>query len=161
MLRLFSAPSLAAVLGLGGLAMAQDDLIVDPWRHAISSALASATTPSPGADRTTRPVGVAAFPIEEPGLSAPGPSVEPLGPPLNLATDPWTVAPVEPTVTDRVADPWAGTRLGAKDQRAERHSVAHRGHTDWAREIDEIVDPWSKGPLAVINDPLIVDPWAR
>jgi hypothetical protein len=158
MLRLFSAPSVAAVLGLGGLAMAQDDLIVDPWKRAVSSVLESRRTTAPANDRT-RPVGVASFRVDdEPGAKT-GPAVVPLGPPLNLAVDPWAVVPVEPTFSDRVVDPWAGSRLSSSQ--TARVAAMRRGHSDWAREIDEIIDPWAKGPLAVVTDPLIIDPWAR
>ena len=76
-----------------------------------------------------------------------------------LTVDPWAVAPVEPALPSKIVDPWTGSRLATRagGPRTERR----RGHTDWARAIDEIIDPWSKGPLAVVTDPLIVDPWAR
>ena len=88
-----------------------------------------------------------------------GPSVEPLGPPLVLTLDPWAVVPVEPVLTDKIVDPWTGSRLATRGTRSP--TTTRRGHTDWARAIDEIIDPWAKGPLAVVTDPLIVDPWAR
>jgi hypothetical protein len=78
---------------------------------------------------------------------------------LTLTVDPWAVVPVEPAITDKIIDPWKGSRLASRADSRPRERP--RGHTDWARAIEEIIDPWSKGPLAVVTDPLIVDPWAR
>jgi hypothetical protein len=156
MLRVFSAPTLSAVLGLGGLALAQDGLIVDPWQRPAAKVVTSAPLPA-GADRTGS-AGAGAPERESEGMP-PSPSVEPLGPPLALTVDPWAVVPLQPALPDKIVDPWKGSRLAshAHGTPTERR----RGHTDWARAIDEIIDPWSKGPLAVVTDPLIVDPWAR
>jgi hypothetical protein len=156
MLRVFSAPTLSAVLGLGGLALAQDGLIVDPWQRPAAKAVTSAPLPA-GADRT-RSAGARA-PERESEVATATPSVEPLGPPLTLTVDPWAVVPVEPALADQIVDPWKGSRLAG--HAPGRPTERRRGHTDWARAIDEIIDPWSKGPLAVVTDPLIVDPWAR
>ncbi len=156
MLRVFSAPTLSAVLGLGGLAMAQDGLIVDPWQRPASKAVEIPPLPA-GTDRTQSAGTTTTDPASE--IAKASPSVEPLGPPLNLTVDPWAVVPVEPVLTHKIADPWRGSRLAGRG--SARPTERRRGHTDWARAIDEIIDPWSKGPLAVVTDPLIVDPWAR
>jgi hypothetical protein len=157
MLRIFSAPTLSGVLGLGGLALAQDGLIVDPWTREVSRDTAAATAPV-GADRTRQ--ARSGSPVDsQPEVANAGPSVEPLGPPLVLTLDPWAVVPVAPVLTDKIVDPWTGSRLATRATRGPL--TTRRGHTDWARAIDEIIDPWAKGPLAVVTDPLIVDPWAR
>jgi len=151
-----SARWVVALGAVGGLAYAQDALIVDPWKHAVSALF---TTPSSAPQGETRAVGVASFPIEPGGAqvhaSTAAPAVVPVGPPLvDAPVDPWvslSVGPVAPT--DSIVDPWASTPARAEASR--------RPATDWAFRIREIVDPWSRGPIAFAQrDPLIVDPWA-
>jgi hypothetical protein len=148
-----SARWVAALLAVGGLALAQDRLIVDPWKHAVS-----ALFPTPKSEplpASTRAVGVASFPLEP----ATGPlAVVPVGPPLvDAPVDPWAavvVAPIAPA--DDVVDPWPGSP--ARADAATSRQVAG----EWAWRIREIVDPWARGPVAFASrDPLIVDPWAR
>lgn len=134
------------VLGAGGLAAAQEGLIVDPWAHAVSALLPSKAAPAPAPAKLG--VGVASFPIEH---SAP--AVVPVGPPLREGTvdphAPLAVGSVEPL------DPWIEAAPAAEPT---PHRVTP---TQWAWQIREIVDPWAKGPLAVAaTDPSIVDPWA-
>jgi hypothetical protein len=157
MTRRVSIPLFVAVLGLGGLALAQDGLIVDPWTHPSLPSLDDAMKPSPGAKRAPeRPVGVAAFPIDDGSRS---PSVVPVGPPLDPRANAGAVVPMGPANRDGLVDPWAEqTRHPTDSDRRARLALAHH---DWAWEIQEIVDPWAKGPVAVSTDPLIVDPWAR
>ncbi|HEX5099650.1 MAG TPA: hypothetical protein VFV94_09135, partial [Polyangiaceae bacterium] len=82
--RFASARWVAALLALGGLALAQDRLIVDPWKHAVSALLPE---PKSEALPTTRAVGVASFPVEAPKGA---PSVVPVGPPIvDAPVDPW------------------------------------------------------------------------
>lgn len=153
--RFASARWVAALLALGGLALAQDRLIVDPWKHAVS-----ALFPQPKSEAlpTTRAVGVAAFPVEAPKSA---PSVVPVGPPIvDAPLDPWAavvVAPIAPTDgTDGIIDPWTGSP--ARTEAATNRRAAG----EWAWRIREIVDPWARGPVALASrDPLIVDPWAR
>jgi hypothetical protein len=155
MRRTFSVPTLIAVLGLGGLALAQEGFIVDPWKRAAPSAVNAPPLPV-GADRT-QPAGEIRSQGEP--VSA-GPSVEPVGPPLIVTVDPWGVVPLAPVFTDGIVDPWQASHLSSRGA-TERSPARRRGPTDWARAIEEIIDPWAKGPLAVVTDPLIVDPWAR
>jgi len=152
----FTGRVLVVVVGLGGLAMAQDGLIVDPW-HRVVSALGAAAPRPPAGDRTAPGrVGVASFPVN---AVRPGPTVVPLGPPLSTGSLTAGVVPMGPAWTDAVVDPWSPVPTG-RVAIAER--PATRGaHSDWAREIDEIVDPWKRGPVAAFTDPIIVDPWAR
>ena len=141
----------AAVLGLAGLAMAQEGLIVDPWRHPSPSPFGKpAKTPYPGAHSAPH-LGAALAPKA-------GPTVVPLGPPLALRTNPGAVVPLGPAGHEDIVDPWAPAARVAGIAPAPRLAAAHR---DWAWEIQEIVDPWRQGPLAVTTDPAIVDPWAR
>lgn len=153
-MRLVTASPILAVLGLAGLAMAQDDLVVDPWKRVVSVVAGKSSAPAVAERSPPRPIGVASFPIEAPKSK---PTVVPIGPPLALAKDPWGVVPVEPPTHDEVFDPWASTPPA--NPSSSRLVSARAGHRDWAVEIDEIIDPWSKGPLAAVTDPLIVDPW--
>ena len=146
-----SAPWVVALLAVGGLALAQDAKIVDPWKHAVSALFPS---PKPVANSATRAVGVASFPIEADPHDA-RPAVVPVGPPLvDAPVDPWVAVSVGPVAPeDSIVDPWAGSPVRAE---AKSHAAA-----DWAFRIREIVDPWARGPVAVAQrDPLIVDPWA-
>ncbi len=135
--------------------MAQDDLIVDPWKRVVTVVAGEREAPPVAARTVSRPIGVASFPIESPKAK---PTVVPIGPPLALAKDPWAVAPVGPPTHDEIFDPWASA---ASSGRTKSLGTARLGRRDWAVEINEIVDPWSKGPLAAVTDPLIVDPWRR
>src|SRR3954469_14249793 len=148
MVRWASPPWLlaAAVLGLGGLAMAQDGLIVDPWRHP------SAT---PFGERAKSPsAGVAAARLATPAAHKTGPTIVPLGPPLALHTNPGAVVPLGPAGHEDIVDPWSPQSTAVAPP--ARLPAAHR---NWSWEIQEIVDPWRRGPLAVATDPAIVDPW--
>jgi hypothetical protein len=155
MVRWVSAPWLLAVLGLAGLALAQEGLIVDPWRHPSATPSNEVSKSAPADRSAARPVGVASFPIDSPKG---GPSVVPVGPPLDLKSNGGAVVPLG-TASDDVVDPWAtGSLHPSVAERRARLAVARH---DWAWEVQEIVDPWSQGPIAVARDPLIVDPWAR
>jgi len=152
-MRLASACSMFVLLGLGGLALAQEGTIVDPWQHAVSTVLAdgSANVPRPHASPGQRPTAANAHPHQ--------PSVVPVGPPLRSPSrDPWAFVPTGLTETgDGIVDPWAAPRATRPAPRDAR-----RAPSAWAREIPDIMDPWAKGPVALVSrDPLIVDPWAR
>lgn len=153
-----SARWVVALFAVGGIAYAQDRLIVDPWKHAVSALFETPVSAPQGA---TRAVGVASFPIEHgssPHARSPrtAPAVVPVGPPLVEApVDPWVTVAVGPVAAaDTVVDPWAVAP-------ARMDAATHRSVTDWAFQIREIVDPWARGPIAVAErDPSIVDPWA-
>lgn len=150
MLRLVSGSTLAAILGLAGLAFAQEGLIVDPWQPAQASVTAfPAAPPAPAVVRSS--------PAAPAPRIAAAPAVVPVGPPLDLGTDPW-VTPASGPVARGVADPWqsAPPKPPAKPDKAARPAGG-----GWAHEIDEIVNPWAKAPLVAATDPLIVDPWRR
>jgi len=152
MVRWASAPWLfaAAVLGLGGLAMAQDGLIVDPWRHPSATPFGErAKSPYPGGQRTRQ--------LASPDARKTGPTVVPLGPPLALRTNPGAVVPLGPAGHEDIVDPWTAPARVTARERPARLAAAPR---NWSWEIQEIVDPWRRGPLAVATDPAIVDPWA-
>jgi hypothetical protein len=151
--RFVTASSISAVLGLAGLAMAQDDLVVDPWKRVANVVAGKSEAPPVAEPAAPRPIGVASFPIEPPKAK---PTVVPIGPPLALAQEPWGVVPIGPPGHDEIFDPWANVANG---HGMSRPVTARSGRRDWAVEINEIIDPWSKGPLAAVTDPLIVDPW--
>jgi hypothetical protein len=153
--RLLSGPSLLAVLGFGGLALAQSGLIVDPWKRPVTLVVGTKPAPPAVLHRSAQDAPVLAPFPEEPNRK---PAVVPIGPPLNL-TNESPVVPLGPFTHDEIFDPWASTR---SDATTSARSVATTGgRRDWAFEINEIVDPWSRGPLAAVTDPLIVYPWAR
>src|SRR4051794_7958541 len=153
MVRWASAPWLlaVAVLGLGGLAMAQDGLIVDPWRHPSATPFGERVKPPYPGVRTARQLATAV-------VRKTGPTVVPLGPPLALRTNPGAVVPLGPAGHEDIVDPWTASARLAAPERPARLAAAQR---NWSWEIQEIVDPWRRGPLAVATDPAIVDPWAR
>ena len=140
-------------MAVGGLAFAQDGLIVDPWKHAVSALF---TLPPPAVSTSpTHAVGVASFPVSV-DLHRATPAVVPVGPPLvDAPVDPWVTLSVGPAATeDSIVDPWAGSpvRVETKGRQAAR---------EWSFRIREIVDPWARGPVLVAQrDPLIIDPWA-
>src|SRR4051812_14764885 len=104
MVRWASAPWLfaAAVLGLGGLAMAQDGLIVDPWRHPSATPFGERAK-SPHAGVHTAPQ------LATPAARKSGPTIVPLGPPLALHTNPGAVVPLGPAGHEDIVDPWAAS----------------------------------------------------
>jgi hypothetical protein len=140
------------VLGLGGLAMAQEGLIVDPWTHPNALPRVQATAP---AARTvlssSRPARVVARKA--------APSVVPVGPPLDVRTNEGAVVPLGSALHDDLVDPWASDSERATE--AEHRARLTFAQRDWSWEVQEIIDPWAKGPVAVAIDPAIVDPWAR
>ncbi len=152
MVRWVSLSSLVALLGLGGFALAQEGLIVDPWAHPSSTPRDDVRSPSAASERALRRVNVAALP------SKAGPSVVPVGPPLALRANAGVV-PLGPVGDHEIIDPWASSASQSID--AEHHARLRLARHDWAWELQEIVDPWAKGPIAAATDPAIVDPWAR
>jgi hypothetical protein len=138
--RRFAAALFAAVLLVGGVALAQSDLIVDPWARARpeKAPATSKAVETPNAGRAddgwldAAPKAASRQPAPAPRLRlAPWPEAEPAATPPVTAT-----APAAPST--------------------------HRLHpTHWARVVPEIIDPWGPSRLAVYRDPLIVDPWAR
>lgn len=144
--RLATALSVALVLA-GGVALAQSDLIVDPWKRVLSG---KAPAPSvPVAPQAAKPQRADSgwFEEERPAATAPKPVVEP-GPSL-LVRDPWAPAP-----------PSRASALPAPAPVAEE--APHPLHpSNWARVVPEIIDPWGPRRLVAYRDPLIVDPWAN
>jgi hypothetical protein len=149
-MRLASACSLFVLLGLGGLALAQEGTIVDPWKHDVSTVLAARAVEVHRTDTSPAQGKRAA------NARPKGPSVVPVGPPLRSSSDPWAFVPAGlAEAGDGIVDPWAAPRGPGLASRDGRRAPA------WARQIPDIVDPWAKGPVAVVSrDPLIVDPWA-
>src|SRR5262245_59538233 len=135
MVRFVTGRALVALLGLAGLAMAQDDIIIDPWKRVVAALGASNAALRPANDRTGAPVTRSAVTREQ---SNARPSVVPIGPALN-AGERSAVVPIGPVTGDEVVDPWL--RPSKQLQPWPNRPLAHGGRTDWAREIDEIVDP--------------------
>jgi hypothetical protein len=143
--------TLVALLGLGGLALGQEGLIVNPWKP--SGSMLSLRSPWAGRSQPKRgPIHVTTYEVTPPSTPA---SVVPLGP---LEAHPSAIEPVDAFTYPEVIDPWRQPEPvpGTADHRLALHTVDR----NWAHQIQEIVDPWASGPLAVAIDPSIVDPWA-
>jgi hypothetical protein len=130
-----------AVVLVGGAALAQSDLIVDPWQGVP---VGKATPPS--VPEVLQPAGADDGWYDGASTSAaPRPVVEPVGPiPSELLAD-W---PERTRPASSLTPPPAPTPTA---------NPAHPLH--WARVVPEIIDPWGPRKLAVYRDPLIVDPW--
>jgi hypothetical protein len=139
LLRRSAAALSVAVVLVGGAALAQSDLIVDPWQ----GMLVDQATPVPQAPQPARADDGWYDGVSTP--AAPRPVVEPMGPVPSEASADW------PERT-RPASP-----LAPPPAPAPTVNAAHPLH--WARVVPEIVDPWGPRKLAVYRDPLIVDPW--
>jgi hypothetical protein len=139
----------AALLFGGGSALAQADLIVDPWARVLAS---KAVTPREQAALPPNAPGRARhLEVESPiaPVTAARPGIEPSGPLVETTPDPWVTR--EPA--SRI------TRPGASPEGDfARRPLEPNG---WARVVPEIIDPWGPERLAVYRDPLILDPWAN
>lgn len=139
----------ALALGLGGVALAQPRLIVDPWPRAANGASASpgsteihdAKTPSNGATKFASDEAHALSRIAS-GLG---------GGAVNFASD---EAPALSRITSGLG---GGARAAAKPA-----AIGPRRVASWSARLEEIVDPWQRAPqfTADYGAKLIVDPWA-
>lgn len=138
-----------ALVLAGGVALAQSDLIVDPWTRVIAGkaavpAVPAAVVPPRKAARADNGRSEEAARRE-----APRPVVEPWNPP----------------VADAIPDPWVARTPAAAPPGPPTTAVEEAPHSlhasNWARVLPEIIDPWAPRPLAAYRDPLIVDPWAN
>jgi hypothetical protein len=153
-LRLVVLSPVYGLLALGGVALAEDAGIVDPWSATLSGWFSE---PQPAVSKASstalRRAESAAEPAVSPLEVVPGDD--------ELVVEPWTPDPLEV-----MPDPWASTVGGQVRALPEGEpapllaSVQPRSHDAWAYPIREIVDPWRRGPGLVSRDPLIVDPWA-
>jgi hypothetical protein len=149
--RLATALSVAVVLA-GGAALAQADLIVDPWKRVLAGKAPAPAVPVAPERKPGQRADSGWFEGKE-SAPAPRPVVEPWSPPVGeTVTDPWApraaVAPQAP--------PLAPAPAPAPIVR-EPPSPLHA--SNWARVLPEIIDPWGPRRLAAYRDPLIVDPW--
>ena len=124
------------ILGLAGLALAQEDLIVDPWARP-SAALDRAGSRSVVAD----------------GAALPSPPPE--GSPL--WAEGWTNPPA-------ILPKKAISRPIFRPEPAA--APVHVGAVAWAKPVDMIVDPWESAVSSAVKreigrDVGIVDPWLR
>jgi hypothetical protein len=142
LLRRSAAAFSVAVVLVGGAALAQSDLIVDPWQGALSGKAPARFVPD-----VSRPAGADDGWYDGASTSSvPRPVVEPMAPiPSELLAD-W---PERAPRSSPLAPPPAPAPTANVPQKLP-----------WARVVPEIVDPWSPRKLAVYRDPLIVDPWA-
>jgi hypothetical protein len=160
-----------AAVGLGGIALAQPSLVVDPWGRATEST-DSWFASSEAARDEQRPIGEVTDPWaprpEMTAVTPVGPIVAPLGP----VDVPFDVRPFDrasdasvPKVAPVVIDPWASTAPSELPSLAGSNSRAqpNRSASPWSSRLVEIVDPWRRVPEWTGADRvrLVVDPWAR
>jgi hypothetical protein len=144
-LRLLVLSPVAAILAIGGVALADEAGIVDPWDSGLSGWFGEPAA-EPAADiARVDELRRAAAPTAVPGDH--GIVIQPWGSaPLDLASDPWVTS--------------ARSR-GTSTRAPLSASAKPHHHANWAYVIDEIIDPWRRSGGRVSRDPLIVDPWAR
>ena len=131
------------------MALAQADLIVDPWKRVLAGKAPAPAVPTPRQAPRPQRADNGWLDDGERAAAAPKPVVEPWAP-VEMLPDPWaTPAPAPPAA--------------APPPRAPEPATAEAPHplhpSNWARVVPEIIDPWGPGRLAVYRDPLIVDPW--
>lgn len=160
-----------AALGVGGVALAQPELVVDPWGSAKAEAdswfadstneradvltadpvLVDPWQPEREPERAPRAKRVEVFPI------APATNASPRSAPPRSAALPPLAAPI-------VVDPWAPA-VGSELPPLEGKSVSRVAEqsSPWSGRMIEIVDPWGRVPElgASKSFRVIIDPWAR
>lgn len=141
------------LLAIGGVALAGDAGIVDPWDKTVSGWFYADPQPSPVAPEQV-------FESIAHDRKSLAPSRAPVPGDHEIVVEPWNPKP-----TDALPDPWsagAGTQLRPLPAEPSSPALAsvHPRAGDWAYVIREIIDPWRRGPGVVSRDPLIVDPWA-
>ena len=170
-MRYLTPTLVVAALGVGGVALAQPELVVDPWGSAKTEAdswFADATNERPHIttadpvlvdpwlperepERAPRAKRVEVFPIAPATNASPGSA-----PPKSAATPP-LVAPI-------VIDPWAPAVDPEMPPLASKSvlRVAEQS-SPWSGRMIEIVDPWGRVPDRGVktNFRVIIDPWAR
>lgn len=151
MLRLLLLSPLAGVFAAGGVVLADDAGIVDPWPSSVFSWLATAPS-EPASAIALSPEPVRARPEATPSVL---PLAASPGGDHTIIVEPWSPQPFE-----ALADPWVSAREARVTPPAPV-TVVSRRHQDWAYPIHEIIDPWRPGYGAVSRDPLIADPWAK
>ncbi len=131
-------------LSIGGVALGQSALIVDPWGDQ-------------SADTAQLPVeavaqGVAPRADERAWARQTGES-----PAARPVLDPWKAARPLPVVHR-----WTSPARLAVSERPPAPLAARApvSSDSWATVVTDIVDPWAPGPIAARTDPAIVDPWA-
>lgn len=153
-----------ATLGVGGAALAQPELVVDPWGGAgaeidswfgqAAKAPLDTSTADPVLVDPWQPIGAA-----EPAPRAKRAEVVPVAPAKNAS--PKSAPALRQTPI--VIDPWASvvtSDIPSLDKQSGPR-IAER-LSPWSGRMIEVVDPWSRVPeLRVERVPMIVDPWAR
>jgi hypothetical protein len=170
--RFLSLALTIAAVGLGGVALAQPSLVVDPWGRATDSADSWFASSEAARDEhgtigevtdpwAPRPESTAVIPV--------GPTVAPLGP----VDVPFDVRPLErasdasvPKLAPVVIDPWAPTvpsELPSLARASTSRTQLNRSASPWSSRLVEIIDPWRRVPEWAGADRvrLVVDPWAR
>jgi hypothetical protein len=148
--RRFAAALSVAVVLAGGAALAQSDLIVDPWKRVLSGKAPTPLVPRALEGSKGEPTDVGGRDEGTRAAAEPKPGRERSAPlAADLVVEPWPPRLV----------PVAAPLLPGAAAVVEAPPALHP--TNWARVVPEIVDPWGPGRIAVYRDPLIVDPWAH
>ncbi len=153
-----------AALGVGGVAVAQPQLVVDPWGSANADAdswfgqaekeASAVPTADPGLVDPWQPV-------REPEPRAKRVEVFPAAPETNAS--PKNVSRL-PAPAPLLIDPWAPVVASDIPSLSnDRGPRAGEQQSAWSGRMIEVVDPWTGASDAATKNPirLIVDPWAR
>jgi hypothetical protein len=154
---------IGATLGLGGAALAQPSLVVDPWGRstADSSSWFEPETLQP--EQKPFVDTELADPWAKARETAPSPVVTPIKP---FETRPLERAAAAPTTEPFVIDPWApviASEIPSLRDRNAPTTTDRAMRLPWSDRVVEVIDPWQRTPGVASGDRvrLVIDPWAR
>jgi hypothetical protein len=161
--RLLTLTLIGAALGLGGVALAQPTLVVDPWGRASGDADSwFAAEPAPRDDKL--PVEAV---LKDPWASSSEAKAQPVVAPLK----PFETRPKEAVVGAAITkpvlvDPWAPVIASEIPSLRDPNAPATTDRSKlvpWSDRVVEIIDPWQRLPELASTDRIrvVVDPWAR
>jgi hypothetical protein len=134
--------SLCLVTALGGVAMAQRGVVVDPWQSGL---------PLPGLPGTDGPADVPASAEQKRSRVPPGTR-------NSAARSSWTSTIVSST---EIVEPWSDEARGADPRTPALAAVPGPVEPagSWVQPIAEIVDPWPGRVSWAVEYTWIIDPW--
>jgi hypothetical protein len=160
--RFLTLTLVVAALGVGGAALAEPELVVDPWGRAnaeVDSWFGPVVTERAGNPRTEDLLVDPWVPAREPERAPPEPRAK--------RVEVFPIAPANAPLanTESIINPWAPAVASEIPSLAKwpEPRVAERAATPWSGRMVEIVDPWGRtrdySPIDRIR--IVIDPWAR